>query len=374
MFIREELRYGNLWVRVVCCVAVAIAVCNAVWFQVLTPIENLFKEVVMSGETGGYTSVSQITEMAVVICMCLMLSIPRIERPIMMILWGIGIMLVYLFGVVGILLNWDLVLPVASPVLSAIGSTFVLETMAWSEEVAVRKKLEHLEEIRQQLTDMLVHDLKKRMSSILTSFSMLEKEMGDAKGIHTEHMTAIRASADRMLILTGNLLDIRKFDEGGMRLNCELVPLKRMLEESIEEHRPVGDLAGIGIRLAGNDGVKIRVDRQIFWRILSNLLWNALQHAPQGSEIEVGYGLVNGNAVSVYVANRGKPIPEHERDFLFHSFASHHRSSRARPADSTGLGLTFCKLAVEAHGGAIHLESPWEKYGDGVRIVISLPL
>ena len=374
MFTREELRYGNLWVRVVCCVAVAIAVANAVFFQVLTPIENLFKEVVMSGVTGNYMSVSQTTEIAVTMCMCLILSIPRIERPIMMILWGVGIMLAYLLGVLGILLNWDLVLPVASPVLSVIGSTLVLETMAWSEEVAIRRKLEHLEEIRQQLTDMLVHDLKKRMSSILTSFSMLEKEIGGKENVHQEHMTAIRASADRMLILTGNLLGIRKFDESGMSLNCELVPLKRMLEESIDEHRPVGDLAGISIRLTGSDGLRIRVDRQIFWRILSNLLWNALQHAPQGSEIEVGYDVVHRDIVNIYVANRGKVIPEHERDLLFHSFASHHRSWRTRPVDSTGLGLTFCKLAVEAHGGAIQLESPWEKYGDGVRIIISLHL
>ena len=159
-----------------------------------------------------------------------------------------------------------------------------------------------------------------------------------------------------------------------MSLHCESVSLKRMLEESIEEHRSAGDLAGIGIRMTGGDGLKIHVDRQIFWRILSNLLWNALQHAPQGSEIEVGYNAVADDMVNIYIANRGTPIPEHERDLLFHSFVSHHRGWRTRPIDSTGLGLTFCKLAVEAHGGSIQLESPWEKHGDGVRISISLHL
>ena len=112
MFTREELRYGKLWVRVLCCMAVAIAVGNAVFFQILTPIENLFKELVMLGEGGDkYMYVSQITEIAVASCMCLLPSIPRIERPIMMILWGIGLMLAYLLVVLGFLLTLDLVLP-----------------------------------------------------------------------------------------------------------------------------------------------------------------------------------------------------------------------------------------------------------------------
>jgi signal transduction histidine kinase len=375
MFTREELRYGKLWVRVLCCMAVAIAVGNAVFFQILTPIENLFKELVMLGEGGDkYMYVSQITEIAVASCMCLLPSIPRIERPIMMILWGIGLMLAYLLVVLGFLLTLDLVLPVASPVVSLIGATLMLETMAWSEEHAIRRKLERLEEIRQQLADMLVHDLKKRMSSILTSFSMLQKEMSSRQMDSPEHMATIKTSADRMLILISNLLDIRKFDEGAMSLHCEVVRLRNMLEESLEEHRPAAELADIRMSLCGSDDVKVRVDRQIFWRILSNLIWNALQHAPQDSEVEVGYGLVQSGAASVYVANRGRPIPLREKDELFRPFASSQRNWRARPPDSTGLGLAFCKLAVEAHGGTIEIESPWEKHNDGVKIVVSLPL
>jgi len=374
MLIREDMRYGKQWVRALCCLAVAIAVSNAVYFQFLTSIERLFRDVVMYGEVAQYRFVPQAVEILIVFCICLMLSIPRIERPIMMILCGIGLTLAYLLGVLVLMLTRNLILPVASPVVSVLGTTIVLETMAWSEERSSRRQLERLEEIRQQLTDMLVHDLKKRMSSILTSFSLLEKDTDNVKNGRAEQMATIRTSADRTLILINNLLDIRKFDEGAMRLHREIVPLKIMLQESMQEHVPAGNLAGVRLRLEGSDELKVNVDRQVFWRILSNLLWNALQHAPHESEIEIGYGLVDRVAVSIYVANRGKPIPQHERESLFQPFASHPRKWRGRPVDSTGLGLAFCKLSIEAHGGDIEIESPWEKYGDGVKILLHLPL
>jgi signal transduction histidine kinase len=374
MLIREDMRYGKQWIRALCCLAVAIAVSNGVYFQVFTSIENLFRQVVMYGEVATYRFVPQVVEILIVFCICLMLSIPKIEQPIMMILCGIGLTLAYLLGVLVLLLTRNLILPVASPVVSVLGTTIVLETMAWSEERSTRRQLERLEEIRQQLTDMLVHDLKKRMSSILTSFSLLEKDTDSAKHGQAEQMTTIRTSADRMLILINNLLDIRKFNEEAMRLHRETVPLRIMLQESIQEHMPAGNLTGVSLSLEGHDELKVYVDRQIFWRILSNLLWNALQHAPHGSEIEIGYGLVDRVSVNVYVANRGKPIPQHEKDTLFRPFASLTGKWRKRPIDSTGLGLAFCKLAIEAHGGAIDIESPWEKYGDGVKILLHLPV
>ena len=373
MLKREDIRYHKLWVRLICCFAIACGIANAVHFGVLTVMEAIVRELLLYGEAERFAAIPQAAEIGIVLAACLLPALPRLERPLSMIAWGGGLIVVYVFSLLGILLETDLVLPIVSPLLGSLCSTALLETMAWSEERGRRRQLEALQAARQQFIDMLVHDLKKRMSSILMTFSMLQKKLQGTPLETGELMTTILASAEHMLILINNLLDIRKMQEGTLALRRESITLKSALEDCIAEHRPAGALLGVRMRLAGDDDPRVRVDREILTRILTNLLWNALQHAPADSEVEIGYGTADGGEAFCCVANRGAPIPAGEQELLFRPFATGRADNGGGHLRGTGLGLAFCKLAVEAHGGRIRLESPRPEHGDGVRVLFFLP-
>ena len=77
--------------------------------------------------------------------------------------------------------------------------------------------------------------------------------------------------------------------------------------------------------------------------------------------------------MALHVANRGRVIPLDRRDGIFRAFVSGHDGLHSGDVPGLGLGLAFCKLAVEAHDGTISLESPWQERGDGVKVTVALP-
>jgi len=202
--------------------------------------------------------------------------------------------------------------------------------------------------------------------------SLLEKKSQNEAG-HAELLTTLRASAERMLLEVNNLLDIRNIEECGARPRREQIELRRLLEESIEEHRPAADLVGVRFRLSGVSDAVLSADRHMLSRVMTNLLWNAIQHAPEGTDIDVGFAVSNGMA-DICVTNRGEVIPPGKQKLMFQPFLSRLVEETEHPLEGTGIGLTFCKFAVEAHGGTIQVESPCGATGDGAKLVVRLPL
>lgn len=373
MFRREDIRYHAWWVRLVGCLAVAIGVANAVHFNVLAPLEYLFRSALVAGEIGQFAYLARRVEILLVFGVCLGVSVPRFDRPITMLACGAGFVLLYEVVVLAVLFTADVILPMVSPVLGLVTSTALLETMAWSEERARRTGLEDLEQARQQFTDMLVHDIRNRMSTVLTSSSLLQKRADGLDAGGDELVTAIRAGTERMLTMVNDLLDIRKMQESSMDLRRERVPLGAALAAALRDHQAAAGLACVRFRSAGDQDPAVRADRRILARVLANLLWNALQHAPQGSEIETGCAL-DGDAAVLHIANRGEPIPPQRKALIFRAFAGIPAEAGTQASEGAGLGLSFCKLAMEAHGGAIAVESPWQAQGDGVKVELRFPL
>ena len=372
MFTRDDIRYHTLWVRLLCCLAVGMSVWNAVYFDILSGMEQILRELLAFGSVPPAVGISERVEIGIVFLVCLIPAIPRFERPVAMVLGGIIYACAYLAIVVIYQLTAHRFLAISAPLLGVLGSTAVLETMAWSEERSRRRELERLDAARKQFTDMLVHDLRKRMSSILTSFSLLEGKFKKTDDDVSRLVNTIHAGSERMLILISNLLDIRKTEEEGMHLRLEEVSLRDLLHSSLNDHRAVGDLVGIRFRMLGDSDLRVRVDKHIFQRLLANLIWNALQYAPHDSEIQIGHHVEETGAAILYVANRGTPIPTEEQEMIFRAFVSGRTDITEHGRDSTGLGLAFCKLAMEAHGGNIELESPWQEHGDGVKVIVRL--
>lgn len=351
-----------------CCLAVGIGIGNAVFFGGLSAPETAVRDYVVYSEATLFRYAPQSVEIVIVLALCVMMAWIRFERPVLMVLSGGTLMVGYVAAYMTILLSREYVLPAVSPLLAVLLCSGMLETMAWSEERSRRRELEDIDRARQQFIDMLVHDLRRRVSAVLTSVSVLEK----AEGGPTDVLRVMRASADRIMLLVNDLLDIRKVEEGIMALARERTPLPPLIQAALAETKDGAEMAGLSLKLDCHADMAVNVDPGIFGRVISNLLWNAIQHASQGSVIEVACAEDVGG-VRVMVGNRGPTIAVADQERVFRAFVSGHGDPHNVASDSTGLGLSFCRLAVEAHGGSIALESPWVPHADGVNVVITLP-
>jgi len=369
---RSEVHYHTLWVRLLCCAAVAIGMANAVYFELFLPVERLLHFVMIPDAAGQHVHAGKVTEVLLVVAVCLAAAVPRIDRPLPMVLCGAGFVLTYVTASLLVLAVSGVLPPLVNPVIGLIGCTAVLETMAWNEEYLRRRKAEELGEVRQEFTDMLAHDLRKRISAILMSISVLEKRTEGKDVDIGDVMSTIRASAERLMLLIDNLLDVRRIEEGGISLQREVVTAADLLNEAVNEHRNAAEMADLRLILVNPDPfARIRVDRQVFVRVLTNLIWNAIQHATPQTDIEVSCRMFNESVVLIDIANQGKAIPLNRQHTVFLPFVAG-RSKRGG-LSGTGLGLAFCMLAVTSHNGTIDVESPWYKHGNGAKFTIRLP-
>jgi K+-sensing histidine kinase KdpD len=112
----------------------------------------------------------------------------------------------------------------------------------------------------------------------------------------------------------------------------------------------------------------VRLDRELFGRVLENLLDNGARYAPRGGRVAVSGGR-DGRGVEIAIGNSGPPVPPAEREAIFGRYFQI-EARRAAARKNRGLGLYFCKLAVEAHGGTIHVE---ERGALGAVFVVRIP-
>ena len=234
------------------------------------------------------------------------------------------------------------------------------------------RELEELQRVKDDLTHMIVHDMKNPLGGVMGYLSMVlhywDQDKLESK--HKRHLERAYQGSQRLLDMTMNLLDISRMEEGELELSCEPVDLGALLEEITptfslatltEDKELVIDLA--------TDLPGVHADRDILRRILTNLISNAVKHTDSGGCITVR-ATENSHAVLIAVEDDGEGIPKAALPHLFRKF-SQVRNKRLGHRTDTGLGLAFCKLAVEAHGGQIAVES---EVGEGTRFTFALPL
>lgn len=375
MPVRFRLPYDALWGRVTACLLVANLFWHLVGGRVLEAVEHVLAGALLDTPFYGLPVLGAGQDALLVHLLCLLPAVVRVERPLSLIGFGLalgsGYCTIYLLALFGT----GVLLPLAGPLLALVGSVAVLGAMAWGEERARRRQLAQMEQAKQRFTDMLVHDLRSRLSSIGISLSMLEKELKQPTGKAQPLFDAIRGSSARMLLQINALLDIRKMQEGRLALQPQRVALASVIREALLEHAAVAELCGVELKQPeGPEGnALVDLDPEVFSRILGNLLWNALRHAPRGSVVEVALARQE-RTVEVAIRNGGLAITSAEQSELFQPFVSHLHRTNSLTTPGTGLGLAFCKLAMEAHGGSIRLESPRLPEGDGVCVTLTLPV
>ncbi len=228
-----------------------------------------------------------------------------------------------------------------------------LEDLATTFE-KMTHSLAELERVRRDLISMIVHDLKMPLSTILPSLeSLLAGDMGKLTKDQAHFVQMARRSSQEMLMLIENLLDVAKMEEGKLKLHRELWSPADWAASIVANFRPLAEAAKKNLTLSlAKDLVPVEGDQALLGRVLGNLISNALRHTPAASG-EVAISLYrDGNQFAVEVRDNGEGIPAEEQERIFDKFVQG-ETQNAALRSGTGLGLTFCKMVVEAHGGHI---------------------
>jgi signal transduction histidine kinase len=306
--------------------------------------------------------------------LAMLVALPETPSP----MWKAGLSVVLLLAYAGVCVMSALaarwMIPVAPPLASLGGYAFLASMFYWRGDRRRRAELELLEQAKQQFTDMLVHDLKGRMGTMMTALEGLQDRLhSDDPGLRRS-FTGIQSGGSRMLTQINALLDIRRMEEGAMRIEAEPVSINEQVGEAVRDHQGAAEVAGMTIE-AGYDRTVTRpllLDPSILQRIFANLLWNAILYGARGGVIQVNV-VSRPDGVDVFVRNSGRVIPpEHLLD-LYKPFTSIAAPGSNLHAVSSGLGLAFCRIACEAMGGTIHLHSPVRGRDDGVEVVLGFP-
>lgn len=227
------------------------------------------------------------------------------------------------------------------------------------------EKLRDLEELRGSLGHMLVHDMRGALSGIIGYAQLLLMDGPQFRGEHRSLIRQIEISSMMLNEMMSSVIDVSKIETASLPLNLAQHDLCSLVEREV---RFYGELPDANIFLHKETRNKVSCDSSLIRRVVTNLLTNALKHSGSGELIEVA--VVEGrDAFKVTVTDNGPGIPEHLHQKIFDKFTQIHGESGPKPY-SSGLGLTFCKLVVESHGGTIGVVS---RPGKGSSFWFKLP-
>ncbi len=240
-----------------------------------------------------------------------------------------------------------------------------------SELTTENRQLLELQRLREQTTELIIHDLRNPLQGITGAVNMLRMTLpADLLQENDDLFQLIIDNGNRMQRLIDSLLDISRLEAGEAKLALESSNLAMLLEAAVTRNQPVMQARGISARLnLPPDLPMVPIDVYMIDRVVTNLVDNAIKFIPGTGEITVSAEPCN-DMVQVSINDTGFGIPPEQREYIFDRFARGTNSSKQQ--QGFGLGLTFCRLAVEAHGGRI-----WMEEGDGGRgskCVFTLPL
>ena len=229
-------------------------------------------------------------------------------------------------------------------------------------EESLRKQKE-LEKVRDDLMKMIVHDLKSPLTSIIGAMEMLID--GDFGTLTTEQRGALgdaELRAEDLLALIEDLLEVARLEETRLALNLSPTAPGALIAEVRHEWevRAIQEGATIGVEVA-DDAPVIQADQALVKRVFGNLLQNSLTHSARAVTVSIGARRDNDGTLFT-VADDGVGIPPEYHDIIFRKFEQV-KTLHIPRVRSSGLGLAFCKIVVEAHGGRIWVKSGGDMIG-----------
>ncbi len=230
-------------------------------------------------------------------------------------------------------------------------------------------QMRDLELQREELVQMLVHDLRNPLSSLMVGLELVH----DSPGLDDDdrrYLNVAREGGESLLRMIGDILDVSKADAGRMTLDLALVAPGELIARACRQTEGLAQDADVTLRQESDPNLPpIAVDADKIRRVLVNLISNAIQHTGPSGTVQVSAGLhEERDELVLAVSDTGAGMPAEVFTQIFEKFGRAEARSKGRV--STGLGLPFCKKAIEAHGGHITVES---EIGCGTTFRIELP-
>jgi signal transduction histidine kinase len=256
-----------------------------------------------------------------------------------------------------------------------------LRTKQYSDELLVKydeiseknDKLKKLEDLKDSLLHMIVHDLKNPLSAIYANIDLLLLEKSNFSDDQNMCIQNCVSSCNDLKELIHQLLNIHKFEQGKLQLEKKLTNIPDLINEIIDQMSPKASEKQISVSFINSNNIPaVMVDKNLIKRILANLLDNGIRHTPKGGRVNVKIELDNGsNGLHVSVKDTGNGIAPCYQHKIFDKFEQTNLRREGIAVGTAGLGLAFCKMAVEAHGGNIWAES--DCHGNGTTFAFKIP-
>lgn len=232
------------------------------------------------------------------------------------------------------------------------------------------RKLRELEKVRDDLMKMIVHDLKTPLTSVLAALEMvLDGDFGPISEPQRRALGDAEGKSEDLLALIEDLLEVARIEETTLQLDTVALAPGAFLTEVAHEWRlRLTQEESTAVIETSDDAPVFEADKALLKRVFANLIQNALTHSGKPVRITLS-ARRDGEGVLFTVADDGTGIPPEYHELIFRKFEQV-KSQHIPRVRSSGLGLAFCKLAVDAHGGRIWVQS---QKGEGSAFHIHLP-
>jgi signal transduction histidine kinase len=234
-----------------------------------------------------------------------------------------------------------------------------------------KQQLMELEQLREDTIALIVHDLRHPISSLFGAIKLMEMVLPEAVLESNRQLLNIaNLNCEHLHLMVDSLLDIARMEAGETQLKLTPINLSQLTAQVIDRTTISTAIENITIHATiPSDLPSIKVDQEKIDRVLSNLINNAIKYTPVGGEITVTAKQQEGE-ILVSIADPGPGVPPEDRERIFSRFTQ--GVGEISRVGGFGLGLAFCRLAVETHGGRIWVESG--KDGVGSQFNFTLPL
>lgn len=240
-----------------------------------------------------------------------------------------------------------------------------LEQLQWIiRDVTERRNLDNL---REDLASMIYHDLRSPLANVVSGLDVLEMMLpADEDPTIRSVLDIAMRSTERVQRLATSLLDTSRMEAGQSIGKPEPNIVSDLVGEAIEAVQPAAKAKELKVEATLARALpQVLVDGDMIKRVIINLLENAVKYSKQGMTVTVG-AKRDGEWVEFWVQDKGRGIPKAEQENIFEKFSRMQR----KDTKGLGLGLAYCKLAVEGHGGRIWVKST---RGKGARFSFTLP-
>ena len=236
------------------------------------------------------------------------------------------------------------------------------EDMIKEYQADLNRRIEALKEVEQLKEDFvatLTHDLKVPILAEKNMLNfLLDKRFGELNEKQTEALLHLKNSNKELVELVEIILETYKLNETKIELNLEETNVNSLIEETIEEMRPIADTDAIQIKYWTEFDRKIKLDKFYMKRVLKNLILNAISFSNPSSVVDVALCNDNKN-IYIKITNYGKGIKKEE---LKHVFDKYYTTAKKFRKVGTGLGLYLSNKIIQAHKGRIFIESKDHEY------------